>query len=301
MAIKEVLEKLKTTGNYNRIINLTLYNARGKKVQIRCPTRGRKPSIEITGTFTSKCELSAFNITLKNLYLDLLSDQYTRVQVEAGYEGNTITFEGNIIMLYPEGPGPEGTTVIQCKQGEVDNYLDAMVQLNFNKGVPLATVLKEIAARIGANGVHMGLRAASLFLQDPLQYDDAARNAMNYLERLFESENLNIFMRSNTLCAICLKQGDFIKSHKLQYISSPPQPNVGGADGTNFSTITAPWEPKLQRGDNLIIPARIYQKYGVLVNALNKRTQTIQVTQLSFHFSTTGNTNSMNVQGFLVR
>lgn len=301
MALSSIFKNFQNTGNFNRIIKLTLYNARNREVRIPCPTKGRKPNIEIQGNFTSKCELQAFNITLKNLYLDLQDDQYTRVKVEAGYEGNTITFEGNILMLYPEGPGPEGTTVIQCNQGKIQNYLDSMVQLNYSAGTPLATILKDVSNRLGTNGIHMGVTAATLFLKDPLQYDDAARNAMDYLERLFIDNNLNVFVRNNTLCAICLKNGDFIKAHKLQYISSPPQPNVGGSTGTNYSTITAPWEPKLQRGDLLIIPTRIYQKYGVLVNALNNKTQTIQVTNLSFHFATTGNTNSMTVQGFLVR
>ena len=83
-------------------------------------------------------------------------------------------------------------------------------------------------------------------------------------------------------------------------MSAPPQENAGDSGGTYYTTVTAPWEPKLQKGDLLIIPSKVYVRNFTLVGGLSK-TQKIEVTSLSFHFGTTGGTNSMTVQGFIVR
>ena len=289
---------VKTLQKFNRIINLTFYTALGIPRAVKCPVKGRKPNIEINGNFTSKCELAAFNVTIKNFYIDLTSEQYTRLQVEAGYEGNTITFEGTILSMYPEAPGPEGSWVIQCQNGRMRNYLDATVQLDFAQGTPLRLVLAEISKKLGTYTVHAGEKAGALNLETRLQFDGTARNAMARLEQLFINYNLSVFVRENMLCAICMDTGDHINIHTLQYMSGLPQPQAGGSEGTYYTTITAPWEPKLQRGDLLRIPTRLYVRNFTLVSTKNS-TQIIQINTLSFHFGTTGGANSMTVQGFL--
>ena len=291
---------IKTLPKFNRIINLTFYTNQGIPRNVRCPVKGRKPNIEISGNFTSKCELSAFNVTIKNFYIDLTSEQYTRLKVEAGYEGNTITFEGTILSMYPEAPGPEGSWVIQCQNGRMQNYLDATVQLNFLPGTPLRMVLSEISKKLGTYKVHTGTKAGLLNLETRLQFDGTARNAMARLEQLFINYDLAVFVRENMLCAVCINKGDYINVHTLQYMSGLPQPQAGGSDGTYYTTITAPWEPKLQRGDLLRIPSKLYIRNFTVVGTKNT-TQVIQVNTLSFHFGTTGGANSMTVQGFLKR
>lgn len=291
---------VKTLQKFNRIINLTFYTSLGIPHTVRCPVKGRKPNIEINGSFTSKCELAAFNVTIKNFYIDLTTEQYTRLKVEAGYEGNTITFEGTILSMYPEAPGPEGSWVIQCNMGKMQSYLDATVQLDYFPGTPLRAVLAEISKKLGTYSVHTGKLSGSLYLETRLQFDGSARNAMAYLEQLFIDKSLAVFVRENMLCAICINKGDYVNAHTLQYMSGLPQPQAGGSDGTYYTTITAPWEPKLQRGDLLRIPSKIYVRNFTLVGTKNT-TQVIQVNTLSFHFGTTGGTNSMTVQGFLKR
>lgn len=291
---------VKTLQNFNRIINLTLYNAQGLPFKIKCPVKGRKPNIEINGNFTTASYLPSFNVKVKNLYLDIQGQQYTRLKVEAGYEGNTIEFEGTILTMYQEQPGPEGSTIIQCQQGKLQNYLDATVQMDYKPGTSLKIIMAELSKKLGAYGVHTGVRAGALSLVNRLQFDGSVREAMQKLEREFLDKQLNVFVRNNTLCAICLTSGDFVKTYTLEYMSAPPQENSGDEEGTYYSTVTAPWIPKLQKGDLLVIPSRIYIRNFTMVGNL-KKTQTIQVTSLQFHFGTTGGTNSMTVQGFLKR
>ena len=285
--------------NFNRIITLTLYKAVGH-VTIRCPLKGRKPSIEINGTFTAANYLPAFNLTVKNLYIDLQGEQYTKLKVEAGYEGDTVTFEGTILTIYQDEPGPESKLVIQCQMGKLQNWLDATVQLDYAAGTPLKTVLDDISGKLKTSGVHAGLKAGTLMLKNNFMFDGSARNALAELEKIYTDENLALFVRGNVLCAVCVPGGDFVKTHVLQYMSAPPQENTGDEAGTYYTTVTAPWIPKLQIGDLLTIPSRVYMRNFMTVGGKSK-TQNIQVTGLSFHFGTTGGTNSMQVQGFIKR
>jgi hypothetical protein len=291
--------------NFNRIINLTLYKSVGvfgdmEEIVIKCPTHGRKPSIEINGTYTTANFLPAFNLTIKNLYINMTGAQYKKVKVEAGYEGNTVTFEGTILTMYQDEPGPESKTVIQCQMGQMQQWLDTAVQLTYEAGTPLQTVLKDIGAKLKTEGVHIGLKAGTLQLKTLFVFDGTARNALSRLETYYADEKLVLFVRENILCAVCMPGEDFVKTSVLEYMSAPPQENPGDEDGALYTTITAPWQPKLQIGDLLRIPSKVYMRNFSTVGA-GAKTQTIQVTALSFHFGTTGGTNSMQVQGFNTR
>ena len=280
---------------FNRIIDLTFYTTAGGKKIIRCPRRGRKPDIEINGTFTSKGFLTDINVTVKNLYFDLQTEQYAKIEIEAGYEGNTVTISGTILTMYQESPGPDGRTVIQCKIGNMQSWLDGTVQLNYAAGTSITEILKAIQTKIGLTQTKPGTKAATLITKEPFMYDGAARGALRKLEEMYGEENLVLFVRSNTLYAECLASGDFAGIKIMEYMSAPPQPNTGGSDGTYYTTVTGPWMPDLQMFDKLIIPQRIYIRNFQMVE--NGKTQTIQVTGLSFHFGTCGSVNTMTVQG----
>lgn len=287
--------------NFNRIINLTLYLENGEEIRIHCPKHGRKPSIEITGNYTTANFLPAFNVTVKNLYLEIKDQKYTKLRVKAGYEeGNSDVFEGSILSLYQESPGPEGKTVIQCNMGQVQSWLDESVQMNYDAGTSLETMLSDLQKSLHATGVRTGQTdAKNLQLKERFEFDGPARAAIGKIQKVFEDDKLHVFVRNNYLCAICAPGEDHVNAHKLEFLSAPPQSNVGGAEGSYYTTVTAPWNPELRIGDLLEIPSKAYIKnYGIVGGAGKK--QMIQVTTLSFHFGTTGNTNSMTVQGFLV-
>ncbi len=296
---------------FNRIISLRLnragndkaINAREKvsPTCIICPPKGRKPNIEINGTWTTDVDLPAFNIAIKNLYLNILTAQYTSVEVEVGYEGNTVVINGDILTMYQETPGPEGRTIIQCVYGRMQQWLDANVSLNYDAGTSLEDILSSLKNSIKADRVRTGNVAKTLTLKTPLQFDGKARAAMSKLCEIFQEDRLAVFMVGMEIRAICLTKGDFIEAPQvLQYMSAPPQENTGDEAGSFYTTITAPWMPKLSIGNILEIPSRVYIRNYATVGGSSK-TQKIQVTSLSFHFGTTGGTNSMTVQGFIVR
>lgn len=286
--------------NFNRIIRLTIYTRAGGVTYIDCPTKGRKPAIEITGTFSSAGYIPAFNITVKNLYLNLKDQDYSTIEVEAGYEGRTTTFSGKIYSIYQEEPGPEGRTVIQCKEGSVQPWLDATIQMTLEAGSPLTSALNQIGQKLGVYMVHTTEHAKLLQIKQRFEYDGSVRGAIEKLKNMFGLEKLDIYLRGNYLIAIRMNDyQDFVNSYVLEYMSAPPQENTGGSDGTYYTTVTAPWMPELRIGDRLTIPSRTYIRNLVKVGT-DSGTQDIQVTALSFHFSTTGGANSMTAQGFLV-
>ncbi|MBP5792295.1 MAG: hypothetical protein J6W46_01450 [Spirochaetaceae bacterium] len=266
--------------------------------KIICPRHGRKPDIEINGTFTSRSFLQAFNITIKNLYLDLQTEQYERVKVTAGYEGNTIDIEGTILTMYQEAPGPDGKTVIQCQLGKLQDWLDATVDIYFEAGTSIMDVLAKIQTALKVTNKIAGKKAGALVLKQPMSHLGTARDAMDKLAQMFKEEKLNVFLRNNTVYAECLGDGDIVEPKVLKYMSGPPQPNTGGSNGTYYNTVTAPWMPDLNLFDKLTIPSRVYMKnFGIVGTG---STQNIQVTSLQFYFGTTGSVNSMTVQGPLV-
>lgn len=284
---------------FNRIIDLTFYTADQKMKVIRCPRHGRKPTIEINGTYTGRSYLQAFNITVKNLYLDLQTEQYARIKVSAGYEGNTVDFEGTILTMYQEAPGPDGSTVIQCEWGKMQDWLDATVQLNFDTGTSIADILDAIKIALKASQYKAGEKAGALSLKEKFEYDGTARGAMVKLMERFQDKNLVVYLKESTIYAMAEGDGDTVEPKQMLYMSAPPQPNTGGANGTYYTTVTGPWMPDLNMFDRLTIPSRVYVRNFGVVGTGTK--QTIQVNSLSFHFGTTGNTNSMTVQGTLVR
>jgi len=285
---------------YNRIIKLTLYRQDKPEIILPCPPKGRKPKIEISGNILPSMDIPAFNLTIKNLYLEIRGDLFTKVKVEAGYEGATAPIEGSINTIYQESPGPEGTTYIQCWEGQMASWLDTCINVEYPAGTTLSLIIAEIGNKLKTKGSYTGAKHAStLRLKDKFVHNGTVRDAISKLKTLFSDDYLVIYMRNDILTAICLTQGDYVNVHTLDHMSAPPQFNNGDKEGTYNLTITAPWDPTLQPGDMLIVPSPAYQKYGEIVGT-KTGTQKIQVQNIAFHFGTTGGTNSMTVQGYLI-
>ena len=289
---------------FNRIIDLAFFTQDGDAVYVKCPRHGQKPKIEINGIFTygtsgGMC-LSAIDITVKNLYLDLLDKQYSKIRIKAGYANNLITIDADINTMYQQGPGPEGTTVIQCIHGAVTSWLDTYVKLSFKAGTKLEDIISAIKTKLKVTDVIIGKVAREQSLKIACQYDGTARGAMSYLEQLFTDKKLMVFMQGTTLCAVCCLEGDYVKTHVLEYLSAPPQQNPGDEEGMYRTQITAPWMPELQLGDALEIPSQIYIKNASLVGGAKKKQKMI-VTRLDFHFSTVGSVNNMTAEGYIKR
>lgn len=294
------------TKRFNRIINLTINRVEGAPVVIKTPVRGRKPKIEINGTWTTDVDLPAFNITIQNYYPDMLRAQYSSVNLEVGYQDNLIPIHGTILNMYQESPGPEGRTVIQCQLGFLQQWLDTIVDLNYKAGTTLDSILDKIVKEIKGERKRLGTHAQTLSLKEPMQFNGTARDAITDLINRFKDDNLAITINGQELRAICLPKGDnegdtIGEPRRLEYISAPPQENPGDEAGSYYTTINAPWMPELSIGDELEVPSKVYVRNFATVGNASKGTQNIQVTTLSFHFGTVGSVNSMTVQGFLVR
>lgn len=285
---------------FNRIIRLKIHRENNLPLEIPCPVKGRKPNIELSGYLYANGDIPAFNLTIKNLYLELKDDIYTKVEVEAGYEGCTAKLEGSIITIYQEEPGPEGSTYIQCNEASMTDWLDAYVNLNYAKGTYLNKILEEIGNKIKVKGTLVKGKAAGMMITDDFEHNGTARDACTKLKKMFQNDYLVIFIRNEMLTAICLSQGDYINAHTLKYMSAPLQFNAGGdSSGSYYATVSAPWDPSLQPGDMLIIPSMVYQRYGERVGT-NTGTQKIEVQSMEFHFGTCSGSNSMKVQGYLI-
>ena len=283
---------------FNRIIELTIIGKDKQEIRIPCPRHGRKPSIEINVTYAANNSLYAFNVTVKNLYLDFVNEQYASIKLKVGYADNLVDMEGSILSIYQESPGPEGRTVIQCQEGKMQQWLDAAVQLYYEPGTPIRDILEQIKTKVGAHQVSVGDKASNLKLPAAYEHDGSAREALTKLQDYFKDEKLYVFLRNDTLCAICIGEADYIASHKLEYTSAPVQPNAGSESGdAGYTTVTAPWIPQLSIGDKLEIPAKVYMRFLTTVNKKAGGTIFIQVFKITVHFGTTGGVNQMIVQG----
>ena len=86
---------------WNKIISIKFFkgNIELPQYEIKCPTYGRKPDIEITGQFATDDLLPAFNVKIKNLYMDAPNGTDINMQIKAGYEGSLQTFTGSLLSM----------------------------------------------------------------------------------------------------------------------------------------------------------------------------------------------------------
>lgn len=297
--------------NFNRIIDITFIGParydgselRKNERSIICPRHGRKPEIVINGTMGDSLALNALDITIKNLYVDYRTEQYSKIRIRAGYENNYKTFEANITAMYPDRPGPDSTTVISCIEGHVlAKWLDATVNLHFDAKARLQDILESIKAKLGITELSLGEHARTLSIDVPFYFEGSVRDALEKLNQRFADDKLQCFMQQSRLCAICLEKGDYINIRQLKFLSAPFVRNAGDEYGNGYQSVTAPWMPDLRPGDLLEIPAEVYRQFNVTVGKYNMSLkQTMQIVTIYFHFGTCGTINQMVCNGFIVQ
>lgn len=303
MAIKNMLQ-------YNRIINLYFYstNEAGVKYvadKIICPTRGRKPEIEIVGTFQPSLQgggIPEFTITVTNLYLDLANKQYTQIRVEAGYESNLLAFEGSIYSIFQESPGPDGKTVISCYLGTIENWLSSRINLDLDPGARLEDIINKISKALNFTKVPeippelKGLTLPARFTEEGLVSD-----VLNKLLKQFEEKELRLAEDDGTLYLYSVgTPPSALNQIEIKFLMTPPQKNVGNDDGSYYTVFTAPWDPRVKPGTKVIFPAWQFVKFFNLVNK-EADTNAIIVQFVRIHFGTVGSINQMQVEGLGVK
>lgn len=289
--------------HWNKIINIYFLDKDGNQTKdyILCPRSGRKPEIEIVGTFypsTSGGSLPAFTITITNLYLNLLDFQYPKIKVEAGYSGNLVSFKGSIISIFQESPGPDGKTVICCYLGTVENWLNAYVSVDLEPNTPFIQAVTEITKPLGFRGApSIPSALQSLVLPAPFVDNGMVSDVLTRLFDLFPEYEIQAVEDNNQVCIYSMgKIQTSVKTVNIDYLSSPPQKNPGGDDGAYYTAFTAPWNPAVMPGIKATFPAWKYIKYFNLVN-VNAETNAIIVQFVQLHFSTIGSVNQMQVEG----
>lgn len=280
--------------NFNRIINLHFLSASDSPTIINdivCPLSGRKPNIEINGQLSTNNNLHALNIKVKNLYLENLSQQYGSIRVVAGYKNQPkIAMTGSIMSIFPETPGPEGTTVIQCVSGKFENWLDKYINLNLDAGFTLQQAILLITKSLGLDTPDIDLNIGVKTSPVSLQIQDKAAFVIPELKKLFP--NVEIVTQSNKISAWANNSPSSKLAQELKFLSAPPQ-LVAGNGNNCMAWITAPWDPSLKPGDKIKIDQRTFSLKNAL--AVPKDSGTYVINTIDFHFSTVGKINQMTI------
>jgi len=281
--------------NFNKIINISLIrtSASGDRdeLAIKCPTTGRKPNIEVVGSFTTDSCIPQFDITIKNYYID--SSSYDSVHVELGYESSVKTaFEGQIIYMYQSAPGPEGSTVIHCIQGNYDSWLKANINVSVDKGYSLSLMINQINKALGyTNEPKMSSNLSDKSLSNKIDHNGSVRELVTQLRN---RENIIIKDINKTLIVYEVGKSHGLNTHRLPILSSPPLIQ-GGEEGNSYVEVTAPYNPEIKPGDKVSFTSTFY-KTSLNLGKVGEET-TIAVANVQFHFGTVSNVNQMVLSG----
>lgn len=277
--------------NFNRVIDIVLYDKNGLSIfRLNTPRVGRKPNITITMNITDSDTISAFNVTIKNLYLDR-TREYGSIKVTAGYEGSTKTaFSGQILTMYQEQPGPESVIVIQCTTGRFLNWTNITLNLEFMEGF----TLREALSRITVNA-HLDAPMISPELQvsSPARFlhHGSVQQAVHRLRDVFPT--VNIFCMNNRLFAFPISKSNGQPAKTLPCLTTPPQA-IAGEDGISWVHIAAPWDPEVKPGDDVIFNSGYFKSR---IGSTAEKTSTMHVNCMEIQFSTVGSVNKMTLKG----
>lgn len=307
--------------NFNRIITLKFYASNKNKSSklsiggtfnaptvdystpafvIQCPKRGQKPDIEITGQYLASSVAQSFNIRVRNLYLDLSENNYTQIEVIAGYENNlTVAFRGTILYAFKESPGPQSTTVIQCLMADVNPWLTAMVNLNITENVTLENTLKEFCKQLSFPEPRVSSSVASITAPEKqLVLCGQASSVFDEIKARFNlTDDILLTIEGDQINAYKKDEGKSARTITLYFLSAPPQ-LVGGGENSVVANITAPWKPELRPGDIVNFSAQYYSTSSVM---MAKQTDiTMRVNTISVQFATVKGNNQMTVNGTII-
>lgn len=285
--------------NWSRIINIKFLSASNNPQVINniiCPLTGRKPNIEIQGQISTDNILPSFNIKIKNLYFENLSQQYGNIRVEAGYRNQVkVAFTGSIISIFPEEPSPEGTVVIQCIGGNMEHWLDEYININLPERFTLKEAITTLTQKLQLESPDIDISVVAKSSNVPLQIQAKATTIINELKRIFS--DVEIIAYSNKISVWPKKAQPMKLPRELNYLSAPPQ-LIAGEDKNALAWITAPWDPNLRPGDLVKINQNVFSIKNTLAKPSDTGTYVIQT--IDFHFSTVGKINRMTILGAAV-
>lgn len=283
---------------YNKIIHLEFLDDKGNVVTaIKCPKKGRKPSIDITGQFTQSGCAPIINVRVKNLYIEEIGSNYPVVRVTAGYDNTTASFECSIFSMYQEAPGPESVVVIQANLGgHLDKFLNNTVSGLVQAGGSLEDAIKLVSDALEFDAPSIDSKAAKLKTETQLCLDGTAREALKKIKAAFPS--VVVTVADNKLNVYSLDELPQNAVSKINYMSAPVQ-LTGGKDNVTAAVVTAPWVPSIRCGEPVEFPTKFYAGKTGVSNSFN--TTVMIPSDIQFQFSTTGTANKMVLTGAVVK
>ena len=278
---------------FNKIINLEFLDDKGNTVaSIKCPKKGRKPSIEINGQFTNVDTLETMNIKVKNLVLDGVGSDFPTVRVTAGYDDSTTTFDCQVFSMYQDSPGPESVTTIQCVVGKLDSFLTKSVSGRVEEGGSLEDALKLVSNALGFDAPAIDPAAAKMKTETQLCFDGMAREALKKIKAAFPLAVISV--SDNRLKVFSIDEPPTEAVNRIQYMSAPVQLS-GGKDNPVDAVVTAPWVPSLRCGSVVEFPTKFYGGKGGVSNI--KEWLKMEPYSIQIQFMTSGTANKMVVRG----
>lgn len=282
---------------FNKKIDIELMGEGVAPISIICPDSGRKPSIEINGTYDASDVINDFTVRLTNFYIQGLSS-YTRIRVSAGYmNGRTLCAEGEISFAYTESPGPDRVTVLCCKIGDSTAWTTRFISISFSNPVTVQELVQKISDSLGFGtpNIDLELRGNTL---PYFFHTGRASGALHYLGELLPRTNITV--ANNRISVWAPSKGENrtglenSRSFLLPNLITPP-----AITGTT-ANVVAPWTPDVRPGDYVTFPTRFFsQDYTAAQAGTVGETCTIQVQTMNFRFATTEDANEMQLEGII--
>lgn len=283
---------------YNKLIDVHFLDDNGKDMKaIICPENGQKPSIEIVGQYVTGDSIPRLSVTIKNFYLDAVGKEYPKIKISAGYGKQKKDFVCSIFSIYQESPGPEGSTIIQCAPGELNQWLKATVNAHVDAGGSLKDAVTAISDAVeGLDSPQIDDGVANMKSETQIDFNGVAHEELRKVRKAFPDAIISV--TGNRIVCWSRKDPAPKTKRKVDFMSAPPQLTGGGKNAT-AAVITAPWDPDMRCGDLVEFPTKYYGGRSGNVTK-ESETMTIVAYSVQFQFSTTGNANKMVVSGTVV-
>lgn len=237
--------------------------------------------------------IPAYDITIKNLYIDLNGQTAVKVAVTLGYYNNkgNDSFVGDIFYMYQQTPGPESTTIIHATLG-TSTWLKNNININLEKGYTLRSAITAINKALGfSSSPIFRTDIADNTSSEPLIQNTDVRHVVDELKKRFE---VNITTRNGALVIYDSNTSVNTTPHEIKYLSAPPSV-AGAGDQINWLNVVCPYDPSVKPGDVVVVSSTFY-KTKTMVTSTNKTTKILVMT-VQFHFGTVSNVNQMTISG----
>lgn len=287
---------------YNRIIDLDLITASGRVISLKCPKKGRKPDITISGTFAGPDQVTTIEIQIVNFYYnDLSMDEIQLVKISAGYEGSKkVAIEGSIINIYTSEPGPDSVTNITVAVADVSEwYTRYVANYSIDQGTPVESAIAQLTKKLNYSygSWNNKVMTGQITSTQKFEASGTVREILQKLPSVYPGITLTI--NNNNVWIWYTPPGKDSPEvternanvYPLKFLTSPPQYTSSSV------SVTAMWDPRVRPDDIIELTTA---RYVLETGARHKDvTKYYFVKTLEFRFSTVKSDNTMTICGVI--